>query len=123
MAVAKAKTDLIGTQASKTTVTAGSSSTSSVLDCSSYVGIIIGMEVVFGGTPDGNTKLEVQTSPDNSTWDTVPYTQYEIDYTASATKMKSVRIGPEVKYIRVKVTNNDSADSITVWAFAVGMTV
>jgi hypothetical protein len=122
MAIAKTKTDLIGTQASKTTITAGSSSTSSSLDCSTYVGILVGMEVVFGGSPDDTTQLEVQTSPDNSTWDTEAYALFEIDEDISTTKMKTMRIGPEAKYIRVKVTNNDSTDSVSVWAYAVGMT-
>jgi hypothetical protein len=81
------------------------------------------MEVVFGGTPDGTATLKVETSPDNSTWDTEAYALFEIDETASATKMKTMRIGPEAKYIRVKVLNNDSADTIDVWAFAVGMGV
>lgn len=123
MAISKTAVNLIGTQAVPTSIAFGASSTSSGVDVSTYVGILIGMEVVYGATPDGNTKLEVQTSPDNTNWDTVAWAEFEIDYSAGLTLMKSIRIGPEAKYIRVKATNGDSADSVTVWAYAVEMGV
>lgn len=124
MSVAKAMTDAIGTQGSKTTIAAAATSSSASLDCSSYVGIIVGMEVVFGGTPDGTALLEVLSSPDNSTWDTTPYkSDLEINPAAGLTLMQTERIDPEVKYIKIRVTNNDTADDIDVWAFMVGLSL
>ena len=123
MPVTKAMTDLIGTHTARVSIAAGASVTSAALDCSPHAGKLIGMEVVFGASPNRNTRLEVMTSPNNLTWDTIPFTQFEMDFAASATRMRSIRIGPEPRFIRVRITNLDTATAISVWAFAVSMTV
>jgi len=126
MAVAKTKTDLIGTDITKTSIAASSSAESSALDCSSYVGIIIGVEAVFNASATAGVKVEIFSSPVDETspsWDTIPFVEFEIGVSAGATVQKSIRVGPEVKYLKVKVTNQDGTYAVDVWAFAVGMTV
>jgi hypothetical protein len=123
MSIAKTRTDLIGTSGSKTTITAGNSSLSSSLDCSDYVGILIGGSIDFGASPDDDVIIEVFTSPDNINFDDIAYTVFRIGYATSATVQKTIRIGPEVKYLKVKATNDDTTDSIDAWVCAVGMTI
>lgn len=115
--ITKTLADLIGTQASKTTIGAGASSTSSALDCSSVKRLLAGMQVVFGATPDGNARLEVFTSPDGTNWDTKAYAQFEIDYAASEPEMESAPINADAQHARIKISNLDTTDSIDVWGF------
>lgn len=113
----KLHSDVIGTQSSKQTINAGASYTSGVISLQGIKAVLAGMQVVFGGTPDGNAKLEVLTSPNDSNYDTVAYTVFEIDYSASSTLMKSVPVNADALYVKIKITNLDSADSIDVWGF------
>jgi hypothetical protein len=122
MAIAKTRTDLIGTSVSKTTITAGSSSTSASKDCSTFVGIQIGGGIDFGGTPDDDVLVEVLSSPDDTNFDTIAMPPFKIGFLASSTVQKTIRIGPEDKYLKVKTTNEDSTDSIDAWLFLMGMT-
>lgn len=120
--VSKARTDLTGTSGSKTTITTGASSTSSGQDVSDAIGLLITISVDFGASPDADTKVEIQSSPDNSNWDTVPFAQMSVAEETSTTKQKTIRIGAEPKYIRTKTTNNDSADSVDVWVSMIKVT-
>lgn len=117
MPVQKHKIDVIGAQNSKQTIPAGGSYTSDSFDLDAIKALLTGMQVVFGGTPDGNARLEVLTSPDDNNWDTVPYTQFEIDYSVSQTLMKSIPVNVDAAYAKIKISNLDSADNISVWGF------
>lgn len=119
MPVQKHKEDVVGTQSSRQSIVAGGSYTSSSFNLDAIKALVAGMQVVFGGTPDGNAKLEILTSPDNINWDTVAYTQFEVDYTASQTLMKSIPVNVDAAYAKIKITNLDSADNISVWGFII----
>lgn len=114
----KMNIDLIGTQSSKQSITAGGNSVSSVIDCRNAKAIDVGMQAVFGGTPDGNAKLEVLTVLEGQA-DTVAYTVFEIDYSASQTLKKTIPITPNMLGCKIKISNLDSADAITVWGYIV----
>lgn len=120
MSVTKTSIDILGTRASPTTIAAGASSTSSGADLSTYVGLMISMVIAFASAPDGAVKIELQTSPDNTNWDTIAFTYGEIPYEILTTITKSIPVRAEIKYLRVKVTNEDSAANITAYVFAVG---
>ena len=71
------------------------------------------IEIIFGGTPDGDALVEIFSSSNSGTDDdTEPLTSFSIAQIASATRRKTIVI-EKVPYIAVKVTNNDSADSVT----------
>lgn len=109
--------DVIGTALSKTAIAAGGNALSDAIDLQSIKALVVGMSVDFGATPDGNVKLEVLTSPDDTNWDTVAYTQFEIDFSVSVTLQKSIPVNSDARYAKIKITNLDSADSIDVWGF------
>ncbi len=123
MPITKTKTDLIGTAGAKITINPGGYSISGVLDCSGYAGILISAEVILGPTPKGGTKIEVQSSPDQIHWDTKPIPEFEITYDNNTRIMKTIAIRPELKYIRIKTTNNDPDDTVDVWVCAVGTSI
>ena len=79
--------------------------------------VAIVIEVVFGATPDGNVLVEIFGSSNSGTDDdTEPITSFTIKETASATKRKTVVL-KDLAYLAVKVTNNDSTDSVTYEAW------
>jgi|Deesub1362A_J573_1020465.scaffolds.fasta_scaffold08948_2 hypothetical protein len=112
--------NLVGTATSKVTISAGSSYTSPSWNISDYAGIAVGASVNFGATPDGDVLVEIYTSPDGSRWDDIPFTQFRVPEVASTPRQKTIRVGPEMPYLRVKVINNDSADPVDVWVYGVG---
>ena len=75
--------------------------------------VAIVIEIIFGATPDDDVLVEIFGSSDSGTNDdTEPITAFTIVETASATKRKTIVL-KDVAYIAVKVTNNDSADTVT----------
>ena len=71
------------------------------------------IEIIFGATPDGDVLVEIFGSSDSGVSDdTEPLTSFIIPFAASVTKLKTIVI-KDMAYIAVKVTNNDSADSVT----------
>ncbi len=117
MPVNKINVDSIGTASSKQSIASGANAVSSSFNLDETKALVAGLSVDFGATPDANVRLEVQTSPDDSNWDTVAYAQFEIDYSAGSTLQKSMPINADTMYARIKVSNLDSADSVSVWAF------
>lgn len=109
--------NLIGVQSSKSTIAPGSFLASAWQDAGNLDGLVTGMEVDYGGSPDDNAKLEVLTSPDGSTSDTTAYALFEVTYTASTTLMKSLPINVDMANYRIKISNQDSTDDIDVWGF------
>jgi len=78
---------------------------------------LITIEIVFGGSVDGNVLVEIFGSANSGTDDdTIPLTSFTIPENDSVTKRKSV-IVTGVPYIAVKVTNNDSTDTVTYEAW------
>ena len=79
--------------------------------------IAIVIEIVFGSTPDGNVLVEIFGSSNSGTDDdTEPITSFTIEEAASGTKRKTIVL-KDLAYVAVKVTNNDSADSVTYEAW------
>lgn len=121
MGVTKTLENILGTQSVPITIAAGVTTISTPgINMSTYVGVLVGAAVTFASAPDGNVVVEVQSSPDNVNWDTVAFVTFAIGYAILSTIQKSARIGAEAKYLRVKVTNQDSAANVDVWVFAVG---
>jgi hypothetical protein len=96
------------------TVAAAASATDDIdLANLGYVGVTITIEIVFGGTPDGNCLVEVFRSNDSGTNDdTEPIVSFTIEEAVSTTKRAGIKLMNE-PYLAVKVTNNDSTDTVT----------
>lgn len=96
------------------TVSAGASATDDIdLDTLGADATAIVIEIVFGGSVDGDVLVEIFASSNSGTDDdTLPLASFSISETNSATKRKTIVI-QDVAYIAVKVTNNDSTDNVT----------
>lgn len=96
------------------TVAGGASATDDIdLDTLGADATAIVIEIVFGGSPDGDVDVEIFASSDSGTNDdTEPLAAFTITFATSATKRATIVI-KDVPYIAVKVTNNDSADNVT----------
>jgi len=113
-------TDLIGTDASKTNLAAGSSATGDI-DCNEtnpYIVVAVKVVVVFGGTPDGDVKVEffgVDADGANEP-DTLAVFAATIPYSASSEERATYQINVSaLDTLRVEVTNQDSSDAVSVW--------
>lgn len=86
-----------------------------------YIGVKITIEIVFGGTPDGNCLVEVFGSANSGTDDdTIPITTFTIEEATSTTKRAGVTLMNQ-PYLAVKVTNNDTTDNVTYEAWYAGL--
>jgi hypothetical protein len=100
---------------------AGASATDDIdLDNASYDAVQVTVEIVFGGTTDGDVDVEILLSSDSGTTDdTEASIKYTIPATDSATKSRSVTV-KDTPYIAIKVTNNDSTDNVTYHGWYAG---
>ena len=100
---------------SSSSISAGSSVTDDIdLDNLGALGVAIQIEIIFGGTPDANVLVEILGSVDSGTQDdTEVIHSFTIEDTASATKRGPTITVFDFPYIAVRVTNNDSTDSVT----------
>lgn len=96
------------------TVAAAASATDDIdLSASGMIWVSITIEVVFGGSPDGNCLIEVFHSNNSGTDDdTEPMYTFTIEEATSTTKRAPIFIQPAA-YVAVKLTNNDTTDNVT----------
>jgi len=117
--------DVIGSDGSKTTVTAGSTTTGDI-DCNGanpYIVVAIKVVVVFGGTPDDDVTVElfgVDADGANEV-DTLALFEASIPEVTSSEERATYQINvAALDTLRVSVMNNDSTDSVDVWVSAMG---
>lgn len=76
-------------------------------------------KVTYGASINADTTVYVYYSPDGRNWDTEAYTSFALAYSAGNTVQRTVVVDvPEHGYIRTKLTNGSSADTVTdvvVW--------
>lgn len=76
--------------------------------------LAIQIEMTFGGSIDADATVDAYFSSDGNNWDSIAYTSWAITYTVSTTVRRTVLINvPEHGFIKFKVTNGSSADTIT----------
>ncbi len=123
MAITKTQTDLIGTSGGRVTVTHGTSVTSSALDLSTTIGLVISAQVSYGATaPASQPQVDILTSPDNTNFDSEAFGTEYVPAANATIKQQAIAVGPEIKYAEVKVTNSDATYDIDVWVSSVKMT-
>lgn len=103
------------------TIAAAASDTQDIdLDTENYDLITVVVEIIFGGSPDGNVVIERFDSANSGTDDdTEPVFSVEVEFATSATKRVSIPI-QNTAYTAIKITNNDSTDNVTVESWYAG---
>ena len=96
------------------TVAAAASATDDIdIDNLAYLMVSVTIEILFGGSPDGDVDIEVFGSNDSGTQDdTEPILSFKLSEATSTTKRRTFQI-MGVPYIAVKITNNDTTDTVT----------
>ena len=104
-------------------VTAAATATDDIdLDAAGYDAVCVTIEIVFGGSPDGNVTVAVNASNDSGTNDdTISLHSFAIPEDTSATKRISLVV-KDVAYLAIAVTNNDSTDAVTYDSWYAGRT-
>jgi hypothetical protein len=117
--------DLIGTNASKTSVTAGNASTGDI-DCNGtnpLVTVAVKVVVVYGATPDDDVAVRlygVDADGANEA-DTVALYEATVPYVASSEERATFSVNvAALDTLRVEVDNQDSTDSVDVWVSWMG---
>ena len=117
--------DLIGTNASKTTITAGNDSSGNI-DCNGsnpFMLVAVKVVVVFGASPDDNVTVEAfgYDADGAAEVDTLPMFVTEIPEVTSSEERATYQIDVSaLDQLQIVITNNDSADSIDVWVSYMG---
>lgn len=98
--------------------TANASSSTSLSDCtavnlSTAVQLAIDVEMTFNASATQGATVRVYASDDNSEYDTIPYDQFDVAVSAGNAVKAHFAVLPAPKYIKVSVTNLDTAQSLT----------
>lgn len=117
--------DVIGTDASKSTVGAAASTTGN-FDCNGsnpFIMAAVKVVVIFGSSPDGNLKVEIfgLDADGANEVDTLSMFLAHIPYVTSSEERATYHINvAALDQIQVKVTNLDTTDNVSVWVSAMG---
>lgn len=117
--------DLIGTDGSKETLAAGSATTGDI-DCNGanpFITVGVKTVVVFGGSPDDDVTVEFLgvDADDANEVDTLAMYEAAIPEQTSSEERATHQVNVSaLDTLRVKVTNNDSSDSVDVWVEYMG---
>ncbi len=118
-------TDIIGTDGSKTSIGAGSSS-SGEIDCNGanpFIYVAVKVVVVFGGSPDGDVTVEFfgKDADDADENDTLAMLTASIPEETSSEERATYQLNvAALDSLTVTITNNDSSDNVSVWVEAMG---
>lgn len=117
--------DIIGTDGSKTSVSAAASATGDI-DCSGanpFIAVAVKVVVVFGGSPDADVTVEIfgLDADDANEVDTLSMYEARIPEVTSSEERATYQLNVSaLDTVQIKITNNDSTDAVTVWVEAQG---
>lgn len=98
---------------------AGGTYRTEVIDLRNVRSLSITVRVTYHASATKGITVKFYFSPDGKHWDTVPYSQYQPDFTAGETVQETVKIEvPEWGYLQVEVKNEDGsypASDIYIW--------
>ena len=112
--------DVIGSDATRITLSAGSTTTGTVDVAGTHKDVMLGVKilVVFGTTPDDDVTFDVyglDTDGGNDT-DTISMRTGSIPEESTSTEIATYQIPVgALDHVKVKITNNDSTDTVDVW--------
>lgn len=117
--------DIIGTDASKASVAHGSTTTGTI-DCNGanpYITLGVKVVVVFGTTPDDDVTVEFlhRDADDAAEDDTIPIYEAAIPEVSTSEERATYQLNVSaLDTVKVRITNNDSADAVSVWVEGMG---
>ena len=85
-------------------------------DTSALINLAIECTVTYNASATLGCTVKLYASYDGTNWDTDPYDQFDMPFTAGATKSQTFAVNPAPKYLKVGVTNNDTGQSITAFS-------
>jgi hypothetical protein len=118
--------DVIGTDTTKITVSGGSSTTTGTVDCNGtnpYVTLAIKAVAIYGTTPDDSVLVEVLgVDADGANEDdTLALWSAEIPSVSTSEERATYQLNVSaLDTVKVKVTNQDSTDTVDVWVSVMG---
>ena len=83
------------------------------LDLSAGVGLAVTTKLTFNASATAGALMDVLSSVDNTNFDSIPFNETEVTLTAGGTVIVSTAISSSIKYLKVKIKNQDSAQTIT----------
>ncbi len=103
---------------SEVTIAASASNTSSVYETKDAQKLAISVKATFHASATKGITVYVYTSPDGDNYDTDELFSFEPSFTAGSSIQKTAFFDPDMQEMKVKVTNNDTGQSVTavsVW--------
>ena len=95
------------------TIAKSASNTSSGISLADVKQLAITVAVTYHGSASTGITAYIYSSYDNSNWDTDELTSFEPSFSTGATKRKTAFIDTDAAYIKIKVTNKDTGQSVT----------
>jgi hypothetical protein len=108
----------VGLMLDVSSIPAGGSVTSSVLDIGYKAILAITVRATYNASATKGIRCDIYTSPDNVNWDTDVYASFEPSFAAGATVQKTVLIDPTARYLKVVVVNLDTSyatGAVKIW--------
>jgi hypothetical protein len=112
MALAKSVTEILS---NKTAAASGSTTLSdcTTIDTTSVISLAIEARATYHASATLGVRVRVFASGDDSNYGDSPIAQFDLPFAANTTKRWSRDIIPAEKYMKVQVTNLDTAQSAT----------
>jgi len=112
MVLAKAVTKILS---NKTAAASGSTTLSdcTTIDTTSVISLAIEAKATYNASATLGVRVKVFASGDDTNYGDLPIAQFDLPFAANTTKRWSRDIIPAEKYMKVQVTNLDTAQSAT----------
>jgi len=80
------------------------------------INLAIECTVTYNASATSGCTVKLYASYDGTNYDSDPYDQFDMPFTANTTKSQTFAVNPAPKYLKVGVTNNDTGQSITAFS-------
>jgi hypothetical protein len=121
--VTKTKYDMIGTQSVPTSQALSNITTYNALDCSTYIGLAIQIYLTQTSATGAAHLVEVLTSSDGTNYDSEAYCAVPVPIAAAMRQLTfAIPYIEDVKFLKLRISNNCTAAAVGVWASYVAVT-
>ena len=118
MSLAKTVTKVVDAQtvAASSSLSLANSTAIGPTSTDALINLAIECTVTYNASATLGCTVKLYASYDGTNYDTDPYDQFDMPFTAGATKSQTFALNPAPKYLKVGVTNNDTGQSITAFS-------
>lgn len=85
-------------------------------DTDTVINLAIECTVTYHASATAGCTVKLFASYDGTNYDSDPYDQFDMPFTANTTKSQTFAVNPAPKYLKVGVTNLDAAQDITAFS-------